>query len=61
MTGCSDGLDMGGGWEGEGGAKDASCRFLAFETGWEVVLLPPNGSPGRALGFLVVGRQLKSI
>lgn len=32
---------MGGGWEGEGGAKDDSCRFLAFETGWEVVLLPP--------------------
>lgn len=52
---------MGGGWEGEGGAKYDSCRFLAFETGWEVVLLPPDGSTGRVLGLFVVGCKLKCI
>lgn len=50
---------MGGGLEGEGGAKDDACRFLASETGWEVVLLPPDGSPGSTR--LVCGWELVDV
>lgn len=36
-------------------------RFLAFETGWEVVPLPQNGNTGRGLGLPGVGSWLKCI